>query len=646
MLARPFHRRFLSPTDSESSFVSRARFSALLHLGGEEGGLTTATGLDTGGSPTQWIQLSAKQTFFPAAVAPDSPTRWPEPLPFIATSKPSKLPERSGGTLSAYQLLPPSLSLSLSPFASFCFRVKRSFLSPLQVDVKGWLEAFAAHPQIGDASSSVRKTETSADNTAVMVAPLVVFEVVAGWWSKGEQSMALATATDSTLKEIYLWNGLYQQKFGFVFLICASGRSMPEILAELKKRYQNRPIVELEIASEEQIKIIELRLAKLFTAKGKASQHPVGLPEKPNGSGIEVQLEKWTGAQHAPSFSGRNSGEWVLQGSSVTDSDGRSGALMNIVNDVAPGIYRISFNTGKYSPAGFFPYVSIVFEVKETQTKEHFHVPLLLSPFSGAVYGAPPSSSKAAAMAVANQLHGRVRSGPIYGLDPLKMLSSTSLTQQPLAVDGDSSSRRRPSLRQTHRRRALRWPINAVYHVHNVELASDPLRPQGSVVDSREQRRTRLLHRRRDRCLLRSTTVFNLDGTITMVRFLWLEPMTPIQARTDSKMASIIFFSIIIWPSNHRCLVVVAGKHPIRPSAPPITTTTVLAATRVRPRRTRCACLVVVVVAVRFLCHRPLPPAATYIDHPLLQQVGNVSGRRRQRGTSLAAHTDDRPSLH
>lgn len=104
------------------------------------------------------------------------------------------------------------------------------------------------------------------------------------------------------------------------------------------------------------------------------------------GAGIEVQLEMWKGTQHCPSFREGGSGEWVLQGSSVTDSDGRSGALMGIVDDVAPGFYRISFNTGKHSPAGFFPYVSIVFEIKESQKSQHFHVPLLLSPFSFSTY--------------------------------------------------------------------------------------------------------------------------------------------------------------------------------------------------------------------------------------------------------------------
>ncbi|KAL7083679.1 hypothetical protein ACP275_14G177700 [Erythranthe tilingii] len=122
-----------------------------------------------------------------------------------------------------------------------------------KVDVNGWLEAFAAHPQIGESPSQTHKSPTSAQ------------------WSKGEQSTALATATDSTLQELYDWNVRYRQKFGFVFLIFASGRSTPEILAEMKKRYHNRPIVEFELAAQEQMKITELRLSKLFSVNTKTA---------------------------------------------------------------------------------------------------------------------------------------------------------------------------------------------------------------------------------------------------------------------------------------------------------------------------------------------------------------------------------------
>lgn len=103
-------------------------------------------------------------------------------------------------------------------------------------------------------------------------------------------------------------------------------------------------------------------------------------------TGIEVRLETWADNQTRPLFGQVDSGCWKLQGSSTTDKDGRSGQLMSIVDALKPGIYRISFNTGKYNPEGFFPYVCIVFEVKESQKFEHFHVPLLLSPFSFSTY--------------------------------------------------------------------------------------------------------------------------------------------------------------------------------------------------------------------------------------------------------------------
>lgn len=103
-------------------------------------------------------------------------------------------------------------------------------------------------------------------------------------------------------------------------------------------------------------------------------------------TGVDVLLEKWADTQNRPTFKGADSGSWVVQGSSTTDSDGRSGQLTNIIDDIDPGIYRISFNTEKYNPNSFFPYVSIVFEVQRSQTKQHFHVPLLLSPYSFSTY--------------------------------------------------------------------------------------------------------------------------------------------------------------------------------------------------------------------------------------------------------------------
>ncbi|XP_028207322.1 uric acid degradation bifunctional protein TTL-like isoform X2 [Glycine soja] len=315
---------------------------------------------------------------------------------------------------------------SASPFRSFQDAVSVAkgvwFNS---VDVNGWLQAFSAHPQIGQTHAPSVASEASAQGIRKWI-------LCNKMWSKGEQSTALATATGSSLQELSEWNARYREKFGFVFLICAAGRSTDEILAELKRRYTNRPIVEFEIAAQEQMKITELRLAKLFSSRENISSsvdkysaakkaedrisiigghvtaaseistaklihhpartrppittHVLDVSQGSPAAGIEVLLEVWRGTQSRPTFGASGGGSWVFQGSSTTDLDGRSGQLLSIVDDVNPGIYRISFNTGKYIPNGFFPYVSLVFEIKESQKREHFHVPLLLSPFSFSTY--------------------------------------------------------------------------------------------------------------------------------------------------------------------------------------------------------------------------------------------------------------------
>jgi 5-hydroxyisourate hydrolase / 2-oxo-4-hydroxy-4-carboxy-5-ureidoimidazoline decarboxylase len=102
---------------------------------------------------------------------------------------------------------------------------------------------------------------------------------------------------------------------------------------------------------------------------------------------MEIVLEKWIyDANQPPSFADRDHPGWTMLGMSETNNDGRSGQLMDIMDYIEPGFYRITFNTGKYAPTGFYPYVSIVFQVRENQKMDHFHVPLLHSPFSFTTY--------------------------------------------------------------------------------------------------------------------------------------------------------------------------------------------------------------------------------------------------------------------
>lgn len=80
--------------------------------------------------------------------------------------------------------------------------------------------------------------------------------------------------------------------------------------------------------------------------------------------------------------------DWKEIARAATDADGR---CMDILPDgisLSPGIYRLTFDTAAYFKAqqkkGFYPYVSIAFEVRETG--EHYHVPLLLSPYGFSTY--------------------------------------------------------------------------------------------------------------------------------------------------------------------------------------------------------------------------------------------------------------------
>ncbi|CAH8357188.1 unnamed protein product [Eruca vesicaria subsp. sativa] len=193
-----------------------------------------------------------------------------------------------------------------------------------------------------------------------------------------------------------------------VVLCCVSTKTDKEWFV-MQGRYANRPIVELEIAAKEQMKITELPMAKLFSEKAKVvsqtestkpqedrlriigghlnvaeaapkrsrppiTTHVLDVSRDAPAVGVEVHLEVWNGTT-SPSFGygGRGGDYWSMVGTSATDKDGRSGQLMDLVETLKPGMYRISFNTGKYCPRGFFPYVSIAFEVTESQKWEHFH---------------------------------------------------------------------------------------------------------------------------------------------------------------------------------------------------------------------------------------------------------------------------------
>jgi len=110
-----------------------------------------------------------------------------------------------------------------------------------------WLEAFHSHPKIGE-KKAAREVAAEAQR-----------------WSEDEQSGVRNSAAE-TMAALARLNREYEQKFGYIFIVCASGKTSEEMLATLRERLGNSPEEELQIAAAEQAKITRLRLGKLLEA--------------------------------------------------------------------------------------------------------------------------------------------------------------------------------------------------------------------------------------------------------------------------------------------------------------------------------------------------------------------------------------------
>jgi OHCU decarboxylase len=101
-----------------------------------------------------------------------------------------------------------------------------------------WLEAFAAHPRIGETSGKR--------------------------WSQQEQS-SVAVAPSEVLDALAKANRAYEEKFGYTFIVCATGKSADEMLVLLEQRLRNPAEIEIKNAGEQQRLILRLRLRKLLS---------------------------------------------------------------------------------------------------------------------------------------------------------------------------------------------------------------------------------------------------------------------------------------------------------------------------------------------------------------------------------------------
>ena len=218
-----------------------------------------------------------------------------------------------------------------------------------------YLEAFSAHPQIGDLSA-LRDKFSSANK---------------------EQGQ-VAHAKEQVLEALHESNREYLEKFGFIFIVFATGKSADEMLGILKSRMNNSRDQEIFNAATEQQKITELRLSKMLEEnipmnKASITTHILDLDRGNPASDMRVQLISPTSNEIAATATSDNDGRIVLWDNDV---------------ELVEGTWKLIFITGEWfeqqDKKTFYPEVELSFIV--TDVSEHYHVPLLLSAFGYSTY--------------------------------------------------------------------------------------------------------------------------------------------------------------------------------------------------------------------------------------------------------------------
>lgn len=164
---------------------------------------------------------------------------WLNSLP--ATEAKKELLQCCGSTRWAQQMA------EARPFKNLEALLERANEIWQSLDQNDWLEAFRSHPKIGE--------KKAADPVSTQ----------ARQWS-GQEQAGVATASQETVDSLATLNRTYEEKFGFIFIICATGKTSGEMLSALRERLEHDPVDELPIAAAEQSKITVLRLKKLLTS--------------------------------------------------------------------------------------------------------------------------------------------------------------------------------------------------------------------------------------------------------------------------------------------------------------------------------------------------------------------------------------------
>jgi len=138
--------------------------------------------------------------------------------------------------------------LAARPFMSPAHLLGHAETAWWKLDDADWLEAFTHHPRIG---ASVESLRAKFGATAKL--------------AEGEQR-AVGAASELTLRALAKGNADYEDRYGFVFIVCATGKTADEMLALLRGRMDREPAVERRAAAAEQAKITRIRLKGLLAS--------------------------------------------------------------------------------------------------------------------------------------------------------------------------------------------------------------------------------------------------------------------------------------------------------------------------------------------------------------------------------------------
>jgi 2-oxo-4-hydroxy-4-carboxy-5-ureidoimidazoline decarboxylase len=206
--------------------------------------------------------------------------------------------------------------------------------------------------------------------------------------SKAEQTSAgLDRLSDAEFAQFHRLNSAYREKFGMPFIICVRRHGKDSVLRQFESRLHNSVAAETEAALAEIFRIAALRLDQRFEAPdrlrvhGRLSTHVLDTHGGTPAAGMAIEL-----------FEVPASGELRPIASATTNREGRTDTPLMAGQPLPIARYELRFHVAAYfarlrTPQGDPPFLDVVpvrFAVGEPEG--HYHVPLLVTPWSYATY--------------------------------------------------------------------------------------------------------------------------------------------------------------------------------------------------------------------------------------------------------------------